>query len=128
MSRALKQCARLRAKFLSYFTDGTLIGECILEKAVSRRAGGGVCVAGQGADHRDQHRWQSPQDRLGLRRSDLGPFRSQPLVWGSQFDGTGAMVHGGMSGFPEKLTTGRLEKGGIWLFEVLSPGAIGEGP
>ena len=32
LSRALKQCARLRAQFLSYFTDGTLIGECILSK------------------------------------------------------------------------------------------------
>jgi len=31
-SQALKQCAKLRQQFLSYFTDGTLIGECILSK------------------------------------------------------------------------------------------------
>jgi hypothetical protein len=30
LSRALKQCAKLRAQFLPYFTGGTLIGECIL--------------------------------------------------------------------------------------------------
>jgi hypothetical protein len=30
MSRALKQCSGLRKQFLSYFVDGTLIGDCIL--------------------------------------------------------------------------------------------------
>lgn len=30
MSKALKQCAALRKRFLKHFTDGTLIGECIL--------------------------------------------------------------------------------------------------
>ena len=30
LSKALKQCAALRKQFLPYFTDGTLIGECIL--------------------------------------------------------------------------------------------------
>jgi hypothetical protein len=30
LSAALKQCAHLRKQFLDYFTDGTLIGECIL--------------------------------------------------------------------------------------------------
>jgi hypothetical protein len=29
-SRAIKQCARLRKQFLKYFTEGTLIGDCIL--------------------------------------------------------------------------------------------------
>lgn len=29
-SKALKQCANLRRQFLPYFTDGTLIGDCIL--------------------------------------------------------------------------------------------------
>ena len=32
LSQALKQCARLRATFLPYFTEGTLIGECILSQ------------------------------------------------------------------------------------------------
>ena len=32
LSQALKQCAKLRKQFLTYFTDGTLIGECILAK------------------------------------------------------------------------------------------------
>jgi len=32
LSQALKQCAALRARFLHYFTDGKLIGECILTK------------------------------------------------------------------------------------------------
>ncbi len=30
LSAALKQCAKLRKQFLSYFTDGMLIGDCIL--------------------------------------------------------------------------------------------------
>jgi hypothetical protein len=32
LSEALKQTAKLRAQFLPYFTDGTLIGECILSR------------------------------------------------------------------------------------------------
>lgn len=32
-SRTLKQCAKLRAQFLPYFTDGRLIGGCILSEA-----------------------------------------------------------------------------------------------
>src|SRR5262249_28272222 len=32
MSKALKQCAKLRRHFLSYFLDGKLIGECILNE------------------------------------------------------------------------------------------------
>ena len=35
MSKALKQCARLRKQFLSYFVDGTLIGDCIFTKPCS---------------------------------------------------------------------------------------------
>ena len=30
LGKALKQCARLRQRFLRYFTEGTLIGDCIL--------------------------------------------------------------------------------------------------
>ena len=30
LSKALKQCAKLRKQFLSYFVDGVLIGDCIL--------------------------------------------------------------------------------------------------
>ncbi len=30
LSRALKQCAKLRAQFLDYFTEGTFVGYCIL--------------------------------------------------------------------------------------------------
>jgi hypothetical protein len=30
LSRALKQCAKLRKQFLAYFVGGTLIGECLL--------------------------------------------------------------------------------------------------
>ena len=30
LSRALKQCAKLRAQFLTYFTEGTFIGYCLL--------------------------------------------------------------------------------------------------
>ena len=30
LSRALQQCAKLRAQFLEYFTDGTFIGNCVL--------------------------------------------------------------------------------------------------
>ena len=32
LAGALKQCAHLRQKFLSYFTEGTLIGECLLSE------------------------------------------------------------------------------------------------
>ncbi len=32
LSQALKQCAKLRKQFLSYFTDGTLIGNCLLSE------------------------------------------------------------------------------------------------
>lgn len=32
LSKALKQCAKLRKQFLRYFTEGTLIGECILDQ------------------------------------------------------------------------------------------------
>lgn len=32
LSKALKQCAKLRKQFLPYFTDGVLIGECILDE------------------------------------------------------------------------------------------------
>ena len=32
LSQALKQCARLRKQFLGYFTDGKLIGDCILSE------------------------------------------------------------------------------------------------
>ena len=30
LSQALRQCAKLRARFLSWFVDGTFIGDCIL--------------------------------------------------------------------------------------------------
>ena len=33
LSRSLKQCAKLRQEFLPYFTQGILIGECILTEA-----------------------------------------------------------------------------------------------
>ena len=32
LSRALKQCARLRKQFLNYFVNGTFIADCILSK------------------------------------------------------------------------------------------------
>ncbi len=32
LGRALKQCARLREQFLRYFTEGTLIGDCLLSQ------------------------------------------------------------------------------------------------
>lgn len=32
LSKALKQCAKLRKQFLEYFTDGTIIGNCILSE------------------------------------------------------------------------------------------------
>ena len=32
ISRVLKQCAGLRRQFLNYFTEGTLIGECLLKE------------------------------------------------------------------------------------------------
>ena len=32
LGRALKQCVRLREKFLRYFTEGTLIGDCLLSE------------------------------------------------------------------------------------------------
>lgn len=35
LSRALKQCAKLREQFCPYFADGTLIGDCILGKSCS---------------------------------------------------------------------------------------------
>jgi hypothetical protein len=35
LAQALKQCARLREKFLPYFTEGTLIGECLLAEEPS---------------------------------------------------------------------------------------------
>jgi hypothetical protein len=35
LSAALKQCATLRARFLRYFTEGTLIGNCILSEPCS---------------------------------------------------------------------------------------------
>jgi hypothetical protein len=31
MSRALKQCAKLKRRFMNYFTDGRLIGDCIFQ-------------------------------------------------------------------------------------------------
>jgi hypothetical protein len=41
LSRALKQCAKLRTQFLPYFVDGTPIGDCILPKPC---AGAQVCA------------------------------------------------------------------------------------
>lgn len=35
VSRVLKQCAGVKSKFLNYFTDGTLIGECLLERPLT---------------------------------------------------------------------------------------------
>ena len=32
LSKTMKQCAKLRKQFLTYFTDGTLIGNCILSQ------------------------------------------------------------------------------------------------
>jgi hypothetical protein len=32
LSKALKQCARLRKQFLNYFVKGTFIGDCILSE------------------------------------------------------------------------------------------------
>jgi len=32
LSKALRQCAGLRKQFMPYFTDGQLIGDCILSK------------------------------------------------------------------------------------------------
>lgn len=34
MSKALKQCAKLKKQFLPYFTDGDLVGDCLLAKPI----------------------------------------------------------------------------------------------
>ncbi len=120
LSQALKQCARLRAAFLPYFTEGTLIGECILS---------GPCPEALVAAY------VLPSKVLIIVVNTSGKARAidlacDPRPWlpsasgtyeVKHYNGTGAMVQTTqLDRASRHLTTGVLEKSGISLFEVLA--------
>ncbi len=119
LSQALKQCARLRAAFLPYFTEGTLIGECILSQPCPE-----ALVAA----------YVLPGKVLVIVVNTSGRARAFDLACDPQpwlpsasgnyqvkhYDGAGAMVQTTvLSAAQGHLTTGVLDNGGIRLFEVL---------
>ena len=91
LSQALKQCARLRAAFLPYFTEGTLIGECILSSPCP-----GALVATYVLPGKVLVIVVNTSDKA---RASTWPVMGQPWlpsasgeVQGEAHDGTGAMV------------------------------------
>jgi hypothetical protein len=47
LSQALRQCAALRKRFLDYFVDGTLVGDCLLAKDCPGATVGGYVLGGR---------------------------------------------------------------------------------
>ena len=119
LSQALKQCARLRAQFLPYFIDGTLIGECILtepcpEALVAAYVLSGkvlVIVINTGRSPRAVTLACDPRPWLP---STSGRCEAKC------YDGAGALVQTTVGNSTDRrLTTGTLENLGVWLFELL---------
>jgi len=48
LSRALKQCAKLRGQFLPYFVEGTLVGDCVLVEPCPDAVVGAYALRGVG--------------------------------------------------------------------------------
>ncbi|MGO8691407.1 MAG: hypothetical protein ACLQLG_17425 [Thermoguttaceae bacterium] len=119
LSQALKQCARLRAAFLPYFTEGTLIGECILSEPCP-----GALVAAYVLPGKVLVIVVNTSDKARAFDLACDPQPWLPSASGGyeakHYDGTGAMVQSAkLDRASRHLTTGVLEKGGISLFEVL---------
>lgn len=102
-SKALKQCAKLRKQFLRYFTDGTLIGECILTKpAEGLNINGyilpdrGLVIACNLAGERSasfsaqlKHWLKSPTDRYQVKSYDFeGKLIDEQEVKGAVWEAT----------------------------------------
>jgi hypothetical protein len=118
LSRALKQCAKLRAQFLPYFVDGTLVGDCVLGEPCPDAAVGTYIL----------------KDRLlaivlntGPRRAialngDLGPWMP-PGTGGYEircFDGAGGLVRTVASAQASvRLVTDPLEPLDFTVFEIV---------
>jgi len=118
LSRSLKQCAKLRAQFLPYFIDGTLVGDCVLSKpcpdaVISAYALGGnllVIVLNTG-----------PRRAIELA-CDLEPW--VPPAAGRYevrcFDGDGRLLRTTDSPRPTlRLVTDPLESADMILFEFV---------
>jgi hypothetical protein len=114
----LKQCAKLRAQFLPYFVDGTLVGDCVLGEPCPDAAVGTYIL----------------KDRLlaivlntGPRRAialngDLGPWMP-PGTGGYEircFDGAGGLVRTVASAQASvRLVTDPLEPLDFTVFEIV---------
>jgi hypothetical protein len=101
LSAALKQCARLRRKFLRYFVEGTFIGDCILSRACRnahvasyvlgkkalvivvnkgrRRVVRPVCNIRAWLDSRSEQYVAKLYDEAGKLRRTVGVSRSRPI-------------------------------------------------
>ncbi len=118
LSAALKQCAHLRKQFLDYFTDGTLIGECILTEpnpdahvsayVLSDRIL--IVVINQG-----------PSKSLNLK-ADPSPWMSKPgdAFTVQSFDGSGKLVATTSIRHPWNFAT-PIATGDVAIYEITQP-------
>ena len=122
LSLTLKQCARLRAQFLPYFTDGMLIGECILSKPCPEALVAAYVLPGKVLIIVVNTSGKARKIDLACDFQTWAPNGSG-RYHGMQFDGTGSAVPWEELDFTGRhLTTWPLEKGGIGLFEVFATG------
>lgn len=119
LSAVLKQCGHLRKQFLDYFTNGTLIGECILTEP-----------------NRDAHvsAYVLP-DRILMIVINQGPSKSlnlkaDPSPWlnnvdqsftAKSFNANGNPIATIQLTRPWNLKTPELENGGIVIYEITHP-------
>ena len=119
LSRALKQCARLRAQFLPYFVDGTFIGDCILSEPCSDAIVAGyvlpdkllVVVLNTAAGKREV---AFPCDPRPWLESPAGKYEIQKYDGEGKLYATAKLLEGSIP-----VTTGALEHLGISLFEII---------
>jgi hypothetical protein len=119
LSQVLKQCAKLHGQFLPYFVDGTVIGDCILEKPCGGAAVGAFLLPGKALV-------------LVLNIGDKGPrnldYDLAPWVPSSSdryviksYDGRGRLLTTGQVDRPRgRLTTAALDPLDVAVFEIVS--------
>jgi hypothetical protein len=120
LSRALRQCAALRKRFLDYFVDGTLVGDCLLAKDCPDAMVGGyvlgsralVIVLNTGGKRR------SFDLELGLApfmASDSAKYRA------TLSDGFGRQVSSSIVSGSGRLTTPPLNHLDLAIWELTPP-------
>ncbi len=120
LSRALRQCAALRKRFLDYFVDGTLVGDCLLTKDCEGAMVGGYVVGGRALMLvlNTSGKKRSFDLELGLApfvASDSGKYRAKLC------DGLGGQVSESIVSGSGRLTTPLLNHLDLALWELTPP-------